>query len=77
MGESPLKRVTVFIEGVVKSYDDGSGNGLIARTGDSDVFVNREAIRGDGPRTLAIGARVRVEVMEGPNGPRAASVRRL
>jgi len=77
MRESPHKKITVFIEGVVKSFDDGSGNGLIARAGDSDVFVNREAIRGDGPRTLAIGARVRVEVMEGPNGPRAASVRRF
>jgi CspA family cold shock protein len=76
MGESPLKKTTLISEGIVRSFDDGSGNGFIARDSDTDVFVNREAIRGDGPRTLAIGARVRVEVMEGPHGPRAVSVRR-
>jgi CspA family cold shock protein len=77
MRESPLKRAAMMVEGVVKSFDDGSGNGLIARQDDADVFVNREAIRGDGPRTLAVGARVRIEVMEGPHGPRAVSVRRF
>ena len=71
------KKPTVTAIGVVKSYDDGSGNGLISREDDVDVFVNREAISGDGPRTLLVGARVRVEVMEGPNGPRAFQVRRL
>lgn len=77
MGEAIEKKPTVTAVGIVKSFDDGSGNGLIAREGDEDVFVNREAITGDGPRTLVVGARVRVEVMEGPNGPRASHLRRL
>lgn len=77
MEDSREKKVTVETIGIVKSYDDGSGNGMISREGDSDVFVNREAIRGDGPATLLVGARVRVAVMEGPNGPRATAVRKL
>ncbi|MBI3871690.1 MAG: cold-shock protein [candidate division Zixibacteria bacterium] len=77
MGESHFRKPTETAEGTVKSFDDGTGNGIIARQGDTDVFVNRSAIRGDGLRTLVLGARVRVEVMEGPNGPRAASLRRI
>ncbi len=77
MDDSREQKSTVTAVGVVKSFDDGSGNGLIAREDDVDVFVNREAIRGDGPRTLIVGARVRVEVIEGPNGPRASQLRRL
>ena len=57
MGEAIEKKPTVTAVGIVKSFDDGSGNGLIAREGDEDVFVNREAITGDGPRTLIVGAR--------------------
>ena len=68
---------TLLAVGIVKAYDDGSGNGVIMRDGDSDVFVSREAIRGDGPQTLLVGARVRLEVMDGPNGPRARSVRKI
>lgn len=77
MDKEPGKRVTVETIGTVKSYDDGSGNGIIAREDDTDVFVNREAIRGDGPPTLKVGSRVRVAVMEGPNGPRAVTARKL
>lgn len=62
--------------GIVKSFDDASGNGLIEREGEKDVFVNREAIRGNGSTTLTVGTRVRIEVMEGPNGPRASYLRR-
>jgi CspA family cold shock protein len=77
MEDGRVRKPTVTTVGIVKSFDDGSGNGLISREDDVDVFVNREAIGGDGPRTLVVGARVRVEVMEGPNGPRACHVRRL
>lgn len=70
-------KATIEAVGIVKSYDDGSGNGIISREGDTDVFVNREAIRGDGPPTLKVGSRVRVAVMEGPNGPRAVTARKL
>ena len=63
--------------GTVKSFDLATGNGFIGRKGDKDVFVNYEAIKGENPRTLSVGDRVRVEVLDGPNGPRARSVRKL
>lgn len=77
MDKERVRIPTVTAMGIVKAFDDGSGNGIISREDDVDVFVNREAISGDGPRTLLVGTRVRVEVMEGPNGPRAFHVRRL
>jgi cold shock protein len=77
MDDLTEKKLPVTVLGVVKSYDDGSGNGVISREDDLDVFVNREAIRGDGPQTLVVGARVRIEVVDGPNGPRASQLRRL
>lgn len=77
MNRQSKGKATIEAVGIVKSYDDGSGNGIIAREGDTDVFVNREAIRGDGPPTLTVGSRVRVAVMEGPNGPRAVTARKL
>ena len=77
MSDLNEKKLSVTAVGIVKSFDDGSGNGVISRDDDVDVFVNREAIRGDGPQTLNVGARVRVEVVDGPNGPRAAQIRRL
>lgn len=77
MRNKNARKPTVTAVGVVKSFDDDSGNGLIAREGERDVFVNREAIKGKGAPTLIVGTRVRIEVMEGPNGPRACYVRRL
>jgi CspA family cold shock protein len=77
MEQRRRRQATAVAVGIVKSFDDGSGNGWIAREGDTDVFVNREAIRGDGPPSLRVGARVRIAVMDGPNGPRATAVRPL
>ncbi len=71
------KIVAVTAEGTVRSFDAGMGNGFIQREGDTDVFVNYEAIKGENPRVLAVGDRVQVVVVEGPRGPRARSVRKL
>jgi CspA family cold shock protein len=71
------KKDPVTAEGTVRSFDAGMGNGFIQREGDTDVFVNYEAIRGENPRTLTAGDRVQVVVVDGPRGPRARSVRKL
>ena len=74
--KSEKNELPLLSEGTVKHFDDGTGNGCIEREGEPDVFVNREAIKSDGPRMLFKGDRVRLEVMEGPNGPRAVNVRK-
>jgi CspA family cold shock protein len=77
MNDAKPRTPGIVAEGTVKVFDLDSGNGFISRKDDADVFVNYEAIRGDGPRTLAVGDRVTVEVVAGPKGPRARSVHRL
>jgi CspA family cold shock protein len=77
MTNRPVRQAGVMAEGTVKSFDGKTGNGFIARQGDTDVFVNYEAIKGEDPRTLSVGDRVQVEVVQGPKGPRARSVRRF
>jgi CspA family cold shock protein len=77
MGSNSVHQAVVLAEGTVKSFDDAIGKGLITRTGYKDVFVNRAAIKDLGPRTLTTGDRVNFQVVEGLNGPCAASVHRL
>lgn len=76
-GSSRVQRVMVMVEGTVKLFDDAVGRGLIARDGGEDVYVNRAAIKHQGPRTLTIGDRVRFQVIAGLKGPCAAAVRKL
>lgn len=76
MGQSD-KQDRVTVEGTVKFFDKGTGNGFIQRQGHADVFMNYEAIRGEDPRVLAKGDKVEVVVVAGPKGPRARSVRKL
>ncbi len=62
--------------GVVKWSSDEKGFGFITPDdGGKDVFVHFSAIRGDGFRTLAEGARVEYDLGEGPKGPQATNVR--
>jgi CspA family cold shock protein len=77
MGGTFVQKAAVMAEGTVKSFDDAIGKGMIAREGSKDVFVNRAAIKHEGPRTLAAGDRVRFQLVEGLNGPCAAGVHRL
>jgi peroxiredoxin/cold shock CspA family protein len=71
--------------GVVKWFDLGSGNGLIARDATSrdskardgaegDVFFNFTAIPGEGYRTVRAGTPVAFELVEGRFGPSARNV---
>ncbi len=61
-------------EGTVKWFNDSKGFGFIAQDGGNDVFVHHTAIKAEGFRTLAEGARVKFDVVEGPKGPAAANV---
>lgn len=63
-------------EGTVKSFDTAKGQGFITQ---ADLSVNRDVIQGQGDavRNLAIGDRVRYEVVQGASAPQATNVRKL
>jgi CspA family cold shock protein len=62
--------------GVVKWFSDDKGFGFITPDdGGGDAFVHFSAIKGDGFRTLAEGAKVEFELGQGQKGPQAQDVR--
>ena len=64
-------------EGTVKWFNDTKGFGFIEQDGGPDIFVHHSAIQAEGFKTLAEGARVQFEVVDGPKGPAAANVTQL
>lgn len=62
------------VTGTVKWFNDAKGFGFITRDGGDDVFVHHSAIRGEGFRSLAEGAQVEFEVVQGQKGPAAEGV---
>jgi len=66
-----------MMEGTVKWFNDAKGFGFISIEGQDDVFVHYSAILGDGFKSLAEGARVQFEIVDGPKGPAADKVQRL
>lgn len=66
-----------MIEGTVKWFNDSKGFGFIEQDGGNDVFVHHSAIQAEGFKSLAEGARVRFEVVDGLKGPAAADVVQL
>ena len=65
----------VRINGTVTSFDMAKGYGFVARGGGPELFADQKAFQDEGPYILAIGDRVRYEVIEGPEGPYVSSVR--
>ena len=64
-------------EGTVKWFNDSKGFGFIQQSSGQDVFVHHTSIEGEGFRSLSEGDSVQFEIVDGPKGPQAASVRRL
>lgn len=64
-------------EGTVKWFNDSKGFGFIEQDGGQDVFVHHSAIQGEGFKTLAEGARVQFDVVDGARGPAAENVIKL
>lgn len=64
--------------GTVKWFNDSKGFGFITpEDGSKDCFVHHSAIQGSGFKTLAEGARVEFDVVQGQKGPAAENVTQL
>ena len=65
--------------GTVKWFNDSKGFGFISlEDGSKDVFVHHSAIQGgDEFKTLAEGARVEFDVVQGEKGPAAENVTKI
>ena len=64
-------------KGTVKWFNAEKGFGFIEREEGNDVFVHFSAIEMDGYKSLAEGAEVEFEVVDGAKGPQAANVKSL
>ena len=65
-------------KGTVKWFNDSKGFGFITpEDGSKDCFVHFSAIQGSGFRTLAEGAKVEFDVVQGQKGPAAENVTRM
>jgi cold shock protein len=61
--------------GIVKWFNDSKGFGFVTPDdGSKDCFVHHSAIQSSGFRTLAEGARVEFDIVQGEKGPAAENV---
>ena len=65
------------MQGRIKWFNNSKGYGFIARDDGPDVFVHFSSIVGDGHRTLNESDEVEFEIVDGPQGPQAANVRKV
>jgi CspA family cold shock protein len=62
-------------QGKVKWFNNTKGYGFIEQENGEDVFVHFSAIDGEGYKTLNEGDPVEFEVIQGPKGLQAKSVK--
>jgi CspA family cold shock protein len=60
--------------GTVKWFNEQKGFGFIELESGSDVFVHFSAINSTGFKSLDDGARVTLDIAQGPKGPSAVNV---
>lgn len=63
-------------QGKIKWFNDNKGFGFIEQDNGEDVFVHYSVIDMDGFKTLAEGAVVEFEAVQGEKGLQATSVRK-
>ncbi len=65
-------------QGTVKWFNAEKGFGFIAQAdGGADVFVHFTAIQADGYRSLDENQTVEFDIVQGPKGPQADTVRMI
>jgi cold shock protein len=73
----PCQEDDVMAHGTVKWFNDQKGFGFIAPDEGPDVFVHYSAIEETGFKSLNEGDAVQFEVVPGPKGPQAKSVKKV
>jgi cold shock protein len=63
--------------GTVKWFNADKGFGFITQENGPDVFVHYSAIASTGYRALDEGDQIEFEVVQGPKGPQAQSVKKI
>jgi cold shock protein len=73
----PDQEDPAMASGTVKWFNEQKGFGFITQDNGPDVFVHYSAIEETGFKSLNEGDQVQFEVVPGPKGPQAKSVKKV
>jgi len=74
---TPGQEDHAMASGTVKWFNEQKGFGFITQDNGPDVFVHYSAIEETGFKSLNEGDQVQFEVVPGPKGPQAKSVKKV